>query len=149
MADGSEIWYKNPQDLSLFLKRAQTDLWKNVSQKLEQSIRENSHDLIDTKADDVFYYAQGKVYAYYLLFKALGQDYKDIIVKHNAYANWTAMLKALEQASQIDPSIVRNGELDSFSAPNHLAALGFYVLKAETFMNKINNKISTPLKFKE
>lgn len=149
LADGSEVWYKNPQDLSLFLKRAQTDLWKNASQKLEQSIRENSNDLFDSSADNVFYYTQGKVYAYYLLFKALGQDYKDIIVKHNAYANWTAMLKALEQASQIDPGIVRNGKLDSLSAPNHLAALGFYILKAETFMNKINYKISTPLKVKE
>lgn len=149
LADGSEVWYKKPQDLSLFLMRAQYDLWKNSVQKLEQTIRENSNDLIDTKADNIFYHSQGKAYAYYLLFKALGQDYKDIIVQHNAYADWTSMLKALEQASQINPSIVRNGEADSLSAPNHLASLGFYILKAQIFMTKINNKISQAPKIKE
>ena len=44
--------------------------------------------MIDTKADDVFYYGQGKAYAYYLLFKALGHDYKNIIVKKDAYGIW-------------------------------------------------------------
>lgn len=149
LTEGSKIWYKNTQDLSLFLKRAQTDLWKNTIQKLEQSIRENSQDIIDNNADNIFYYSQGKIYAYYLLFKALGQDYKDIIVKHNAYADWTSMLKAMEQASQIDPSIVRNGEPDSLTAPNHLSSLGFYILKAQTFINKINSKLSQAPQTKE
>ena len=149
LTNGGEIWYKNQQDLSLFLKRAQTDLWKNAIQNLERTIREDSSDYIDTQADNTFYYCQGKVYAYYLLFKALGQDYKDIIVKHNAYADWTSMLKALEQASQIAPGIIRNGEPDSLSAPNHLATLGFYTLKAQTIMNKINLKLSQAPKSKE
>ena len=103
---------------------------------------ENSADFIDNKADDVFYYGQGKAYAYYLLFNALGRDYKEIIVKKDAYGIWTSMLKALEDASKINPSVIRNGRLDSFGAPNHLAALGFYILKAQTLMNRINDKIN-------
>jgi hypothetical protein len=149
LADGSEVWYKNPEDLTLLLNRARSDLWKNATRQLERQIRENSADLIDTKADDVFYYGQGKAYAYYLLFKALGHDYKNIIVKKDAYGIWTSMLKALENAAQITPAVVRNGKLDSLGAPNHLAALGFYVLKAQTLMNRIVDKINTPAPNKE
>ena len=149
LADGSEVWYKNPEDLTLLLNRARSDLWKNATRQLERQIRENSADLIDTKADDVFYYGQGKAYAYYLLFKALGHDYKNIIVKKDAYGIWTSMLKALENAAQINPAVVRNGKLDSLGVPNHLAALGFYVLKAQTLMNRIVDKINTPAPNKE
>lgn len=28
LADGSEVWYKNPEDLTLLLNRARSDLWK-------------------------------------------------------------------------------------------------------------------------
>lgn len=59
------------------------------------------------------------------------------------------MLKALENAAQINPAVVRNGKLDSLGAPNHLAALGFYVLKAQTLMSRIVDKINTPAPNKE
>lgn len=143
LSDGSEIFYKNPEDLAFFLKRARKDLWKSVTKNLEGSIRENSSSLIDNKSDDIFYYNLGKTYAYYLLFKALGSDYKDTLVSTNQYGTWTVMLKALENGAKISPSIVRNGELDSFSAPNHLAGLGFYMLKAQTLMQKIEDKINS------
>ena len=142
LAGGSEIWYKSPEELSRLLSSAGNDLWQTASRRLERQIRENSADFIDNKADDVFYYGQGKAYAYYLLFNALGRDYKEIIVKKDAYGIWTSMLKALEDASKINPSVIRNGRLDSFGAPNHLAALGFYILKAQTLMNRINDKIN-------
>lgn len=149
LTDGSEVWYKSPEDLAFLLKRAQSDLWKNAVRRLERQIRENSADLLDSQADDVFYYEQGKAYAYYLLFKALGHDYKNIIVKQDTYGTWTSMLKALENAAQINPAVVRNGKLDSFGAPNHLAALGFYVLKAQTQMSRIIDKLNTPAPNKE
>ena len=149
LTTGSEVWYKNSADLSQLLTFVAKDLWTNTIRQLEQHIRENSSGLIDTKADDIFYYSQGKAYAYYLLFKALGYDYKDIIVTKNVYSSWTSMLKALENAAQLSPIIVRNGEVDSFSAPNHLAALSLYILKAQTLMNKIDNKINTPTPNKE
>lgn len=141
LTSGTQVWYKNPEDLAYFLNRARKDLWRSATQKVEHAVVENSPDFTDTKADDVFYFNQGKTYAYYLLFKALGHDYKDIIVKNDAYGAWTAMLKALENASQINPAVVRNGELDSLSAPNHLAALGYYMLKAQSLMTKIEQKL--------
>lgn len=141
LSNGSEIWYKNADDLAYFLQRAGKDLWKSVNNNLERSIRENSSDIIDFRTDNVFYYNQGKAYAYYLIFKALGYDYKETILAADQYNNWTIMLKALENASQISPSIVRNGELDSVTAPNHLSNLGFYMLKAQVTMHRIDEKL--------
>lgn len=148
LGNGSEIFYKNAEDLAFMLERSRNDIWKSVTKKLEAGIRENSTSLIDNKADDIFYYNQGKIYAYYLLFKALGVDYKEILVASNQYGNWTVMLKAMENASSVSPLIVRNGEVDSLSAPNHLATLGFYMLKAQTMMKKIEDKIITANKGK-
>lgn len=35
LADGSEVWYKKPEDLTLLLNRARSDLWKNATRQLE------------------------------------------------------------------------------------------------------------------
>lgn len=140
LSDGSDVFYKNTSDLIFFLTKARRDL--NLSQKtLEDHIREHSSDWIDTRSDNVFYYNQGKLYGYYLLFKAIGTDYKDIIVNANQYQNWTKMLSAMKEGSTLDPSIVRNGELDSLTAPNHLGYLSYYTLKAQNIMSKIAKNI--------
>lgn len=140
IALGHDVFYKSPVDLSYFLGRVNKDLAKSTI-VLETQIRENNNDFFDTKADEIFYYNQGKVYAYYLLLKALGSDYKDIIVNNNLYKDWTQMLKALEEASSLEPSIVRNGPLDSLLSPNHLNSLAFYTIKAENKINKITSKL--------
>lgn len=129
LADGGAVFETTPQNLSYFLKNVKTDLQKTAA-RLEAQIRENSSSFYDGKADDLFYYARGQLYSYYLLLKALGYDYKEIIVNRNIYQPWTSLLKTLENASQLSPLIVRNGELDSLTAPNHLAALVFFDNKA-------------------
>lgn len=140
IALGHDVFYKSPSDLSYFLTRVNKDLTKS-SIILETQIRENNHDFFDSKADEVFYYNQGKVYAYYLLLKALGSDYKDIIVNNNLYKDWTQMLKALEEGSLLEPTIVRNGPLDSLLSPNHLGSLDLYTIKAQNKIKKITSKL--------
>ena len=76
-----------------------------------------------------------------MLLKALALDYKKILVDSGVYPDWTRMLKALENAAQMSPSIVRNGEIDSSFAPNHLTAQGFYLLKARSLMQKISRNL--------
>ena len=145
---GQNTFYKNPNDLAYILQKSILNLAESTNQ-LSTSIRENSQSFIDLKADDVFYYNQGKTYAYLLLFKALGYDYKNEIVKYGQYQNWITMIKALEDASRINPIFVRNGALNSITAPNHLAYLNTYILKAQNTMHKIINKLQTPLSNKE
>jgi len=145
---GQNTFYKNPADLVYILKKSNLNFTESSNQ-LSASIRENSQSFIDLKADDIFYYNQGKIYAYLLLFKALGHDYKNEIVKYGQYQNWTTMIKALEEASQINPILVRNGELNSITSPNHLAYLNAYILKAQNTINKIINKLQAPSPDKE
>ncbi len=136
LAAGVETFYRNPQDLSYFLKRGESGL-RRSSEDLESRIREYSSSWYDGKADDTFYYNQGKAYGYYLLFKALGHDYQDIIVSSGEYENWTRMLKSLEEAAEISPLMIRNGMLDSSFAPNHLAYLNASIQKAQNLLLKI------------
>ena len=131
---------KTASDLAIITKKVNLSLAQSNNQ-LKAQIRENSSNWVDLKADDIFYYNQGKAYAYAILLKALGQDYKDIIVKQNQYQNWISLTKALEKACNIQPSVIRNGELSSMTAPNHLAYLNNYILRARFAIEKINTKL--------
>ena len=131
---------KNLPDLVAVLKKVNLSLAQSNNQ-ISSQIRESSSDWIDWSADDIFYYNQGKTYAYAILLKALGQDYKEIIVKHNQYQNWVSLTKALERACQIQPSVICNGELSSITAPNHLAYLNGHILRARYAIEKITAKL--------
>ena len=140
---GTETFYKTPADLAYLLNKSRINLAKSTA-ALDAQIREESSSWIDTKADNIFYYNQGKAYAYYLIFKALGNDYKDIIVSTKKKKKWISIIKALEDASAIHPLIIRNGELNSLTAPNHLSYLDLYINKAQNLISQIvsnlNNK---------
>lgn len=124
------IFYRRPEDLAFILKKVNLNLKKSI-EMLDSQIREESSSLTDFRADDIFFYNQGKAYAYYLLLKAIGHDYKDILVEKNIYILWTKSLKALEDASKIDSVSIRNAELNSLTAPNHLLYLSYYIEKAQ------------------
>lgn len=143
LISGQNVFYKNPLDLAYMLKKSKVNLAQS-SRQLAASIRENSSNFFDFKADDVFYYNQGKVYAYYMLFRALGQDYKDIIVNAGQYQNWISLTKALEEACAIQPAIIRNGELNSVFAPNHLSYLNANILKAQNLIDALIPHFNLP-----
>ncbi|MFV0625806.1 MAG: DUF2333 family protein [Alphaproteobacteria bacterium] len=136
LLDGKETFYRRPNDLVYILARTRVNINKTIKD-LEEYIIEESDAWYNSKSDDKFFYNQGKLYGYYLLLNAIGQDYKDLIVNSNQYENWTKIIKALENASQIDPTFVRNARLNSSFAPNHLAYLSFYALKAESNIQNI------------
>ncbi len=129
LANGETVFLKRPQDLLYILQNIRNNIQKSAHE-LEEHIRENSTGFIDNNSDDVFYFQQGKLYGYYLLLKALSADYKDIIVAQNIYQTWTHLLKTLEDVSHISPLIIRNGNLNSSIAPNHLAIMGYYTNRA-------------------
>ena len=143
LADGRELFIAKAEDLNYFLKAIQKDLTQS-SRRLSNQIREHSTDFYDGKADNIFYYEQGKLYSYYLLLKALGVDYKDVIVQHNIYQPWTALLNTLEKASKLSPLVVRNGELDSLTAPNHLATLGYFNYKSIAVLQNMEAILTRP-----
>lgn len=103
-----------------------------ISAALEKQVREHGTDWTDFQADDVFYYNQGRLYGYYVIIKALGEDFKDEIVAADVYGKLTSILKTLEDSLRLDPLLIRNGQIDSVIAPNHLVALNYYTVKVHS-----------------
>lgn len=129
LSNGTALYYRSPQDLAFVLGKMINSL-KKSEQNLEVQVREFSSAFWDTKADDVFYHAQGKAYGFLLIMKAFSLDYREVIVNLGLYEKWTHLLKALENAALIRPAFVRNAEVDSSFAPNHLEYLRLQILRA-------------------
>ena len=138
----------SPKNLAKILKSLSKDLTV-LANKTDDYIRENSKSLLDTKADDTFYFARGKLYAYEMLLRALGLDFKEILIQTDTYASWTSLIKDLESAADLNPTFVRNGKLNSSIAPNHLATINYMNLRALTRLKAIIQqleKFSEPAK---
>lgn len=140
LADGEYLFYKNSDDLAALTQSITDNLWRGVL-SLENHIREHSSDWFDFRSDSVFYYNQGKAYAYVLLLKTLGNDYKEQILAHELYEDWTRAIKYLEDATLLNPSLIRNGTLDSSVHPNSLVTLSYYLTKAAFITQRITDKL--------
>lgn len=134
---------KSPKFLISSLELLQKNS-KNIIDSLEKQVREHSDALTDNQADNVFYFNQGRMYGYYVILKALGEDFKGEILEAGQYEAWTSLLKTLSDGFDLQPIIVRNGETDSLTAPNHLLALDFYVVKTRCQLMEIIAALKTP-----
>lgn len=141
IAKGKLVVLKNEQNLALVLQGVAKDLLKSQL-RLEKHVMEHSRSVIDVKADEEFYFAQGKGYAYSQLLRDLGKDFKEILVAKDVYQDWTSMLRALRMASDLNPSIVRNAKPNSSFAPNHLLVINYYMAAAVERLNGILGKLS-------
>ncbi|MBR1648670.1 MAG: DUF2333 family protein [Alphaproteobacteria bacterium] len=113
-----------------------------IARKIEDEIREGDNSIFDNHADDVFYTSQGQIYAYMIILQKIGRDYKQVLMAKDCYSEWTSMLRALNNAVHINPVITINGKPDDITAPNHLFYMGYYVVKAENILRKLNYKIT-------
>ena len=52
---------------------------------------------------------------------------------------WAKMLESLRITAELSPMVVINGSPDSQLLPSHLAAQGFYLLRARTKLREITN----------
>jgi hypothetical protein len=137
LAAGKAVFDRRADNLQTFIDRVNADLGSD-SAAIADRIEKHGGEFFDTKSDDLFYRTKGRIYAYYVLIKALGQDFKPLIDERNAQQVWDQMLHSLRQAAVLRPLIVRNGKPDSMLMPNHLAALGFYLLRARTQLKEVS-----------
>ena len=141
MAAGKAVLERTAENLTIILQSIRKDILHQIV-KNEAYVRENQSTFWDFGADDKFYFAQGKFYAYARILKAIGLDFKNVLVKYDIYQQWTAMLKSLESASDLNPSIVRDAKLNSSLAPNHLITLNYFAARAVNRLDNMINKIS-------
>jgi len=137
LATGNASFERRSDNLQATLERLSADIG-STSAVLDQRIADGGY-LIDTQADDVFYQTKGRLYGYYILLTALGEDFKKLIDERELATAWSQMLDSFRIAATMQPLVVVNGHPDSQMMPSHLAAQGFYLLRSRTQLKEITN----------
>ncbi len=138
LGDGQAIYERRGDNLMATVDRLALDLGSS-SAVLEQRIEDFGGSVFDTRADDIFYSVKGQSYAYAMVLRELGRDFQGLLRERGIEALWANMIKSLDQAAAMNPAVVLNGSPDGTIFPNHLAAQGFYVLRARAQMREVTN----------
>ena len=133
-------------EYTYMLKSLEILLQRQIS-KLTKHVQEHNAELIDFKADDIFYRVQGNAYTIYYMLTALLKDYQDIIVQTEQYEEITSALKFLKNAVELDPISVKNGAVEDAYTANHLLYMAYYLSQASSKVMQI--RYNTLLKTKE
>ncbi|WP_303977514.1 DUF2333 family protein [Dongia mobilis] len=135
---GDAVFERRADNLLSTLDRIGKDLGA-ASNNIDQEIDTESGAWFDLGADDTFYFNKGELYAYGLLLKALGQDFKPVLAEKGAERIWNRMVESMLDGAALQPWVVINGETASLAQPNHLAEQGFYLLRARAQLEEITD----------
>ena len=123
------VFDRRPEALIAVLDAVAGDI-DTMAALIETQIAERAGNMLDFTADDLFYSAKGRLYAYALFLRELGQDFERALADKKAEPVWKKMLGALSKAASLHPWTVINGAPDSMLLPSHLAGLGYSILRA-------------------
>ncbi len=138
LGNGQAIFEVRADNLQGVLDRIANDLG-GQTEIIENQIANGRKLFIDRKADKVFYYAKGQAYGYFIVLRALREDYKSVLVERRVEKLYEAMLTDLATAAQFQPLIVQNAKPTGALLPNHLASEGFYILRARAKLREITD----------
>jgi hypothetical protein len=111
----------------------------NASDRTQRQIDDHSGSWMDFHADDVFYLNKGLLYGNALILRDLGTDFGKILEEKGAKQIWDRMVTSMMEGAQLRPWIVINGRPDALMQPNHLAAQGFYLIRARAQLEELND----------
>lgn len=135
---GQAVFDRRTDNLIAALDAIAADLGSQ-SAVIDEHLALSRNSFLDTHADDIFYATKGRVYAYYLILRELQKDYAQVFKERDIDTVWTNMLQSFREAASLRPLVVMNGAPDSQFFPSHLAAEGFYLLRARTQLREISN----------
>ena len=138
LASGEAVFDRRSDNLLATLDRIALDVGAS-SAAIDNHITEFSGDWFDFEADDLFYSIKGQTYGYAMILTALREDFAGIIAARDVANIYDQMLASFRAVAALDPLVVTNNELDDQFIPNHLAAQGFYLLRARTQLREITN----------
>lgn len=136
VAEGTATFERRSDNLIDTLQRFINDLG-SASGMIDDHLRNNAGLPISFSADDIFYQTKGRLYAYYLLLKALGQDFEPMLNERNLGTVWTRMLESAREAAVMRPWVVLNGGPSSQFVPSHLASQGFLLLRLRAQLREV------------
>jgi hypothetical protein len=113
----------------------------STSAIIENKLQEATFFGYDSKADDVFYAAKGRVYGYLMILKAMRQDASGLLRERKIESLWDNMLQSLEDMIALKPLVVLNGHPDGILIA-HLTGGGFYIMRARTQLREITNVLA-------
>lgn len=138
VAAGEATFDRRADNLIDTLERFINDLGSS-SGTIDDHLRNHGGWPISFTADDVFYQTKGRLYAYYLLLKALGEDFSSVLQERNLTTVWTQMLETAREAAVLKPWVVLNGAPDSQFIPSHLSGQGFLLMRLRTQLREVEN----------
>jgi len=145
LSEGKTFISRDADNFSTLLKFMRSDLTKLIK-KTHLHIQENQTSLFDFQADNVYYYAYGKLYAYTQIAKGYSLDFKEVLIENEIYSTWTSFLKTIDEVSAIRPTIIRNGSVTSSFSPNHLITINYHTSLAVNYLDVILRKLSSSTK---
>jgi len=138
LASGQAVFERRADALLATLERIAADLG-SASAMIDRHLHDSAGMPFDFEADDIFYNVKGRLYAYALLLRELGSDFTQIIADRETKAVWDHMLESMTAAAILSPWVIVSGRPDSQFMPSHLAAQGFYLLRARFQLYEIVN----------
>lgn len=141
LAAGQAHFETDPGALALLLAHIAQDL-ERVGADLGTQVDGAFWGPFDTDADESFYAAKGRLYAYSRLLAELGADLSAPLAQRNLGGAWRQMIESLAAAAALDPLLVINGGPDSLLMPSHLAAEGFYAGRARARLAEIADALA-------
>jgi hypothetical protein len=141
VGNGTAVFDVRVDNLQSVLNRTALDIGSS-SDALEKQIAAGRKVFIDRRADKLFYFVKGQSYAYFIVLRALREDFKDIIAERRVGPLYEAMLADLATAGSMQPMIVQNGSPEAALMPNHLSTEGFYLLRARAKLREISDVIA-------
>ncbi|MEQ1890476.1 MAG: DUF2333 family protein [Alphaproteobacteria bacterium] len=138
LANGEAVFERRGDNLLATMERIALDLGSS-SAVLERQVADHSADFLDFQADDLFYNIKGQTYAYFIVLRALGGDFGNVLRERELAGVYDQMLNSLQEAAALGPWIVTNGRPDGLFPNSHLAAQGFYLLRARTQLREISD----------
>lgn len=121
----------------LYLLKSINKYLNNKINFLNSYIQEHNSEVLDLRADDVFYNTQGIIYTLHYMLTALSKDYQYQILATEQYEEITSVLKFLSQASELSPIGIKNASPNDLYEANHLIYLAYYLTQAQSRLQKI------------
>lgn len=138
LSQDQAVFEARADNLLATLDRIAADLGSS-SAAIDRKLEDRPAFWPDWTADDLFYASKGRLYAYYLLLRALETDFANVIRERELAGTWTQTLESFRSAATLQPWVIMNGAPDSQVMPSHLASQGFFLLRARTQLREISN----------
>jgi hypothetical protein len=157
LAAGEAKYDRIASNLSVFLDRVSKDLGSQSAtielmvltpadfteaekahlSDMQRAVLATNGGYFDRRASETFFATKGQMYAYYMLLKAMGEDYHDILVEKNALQHWENMLLSLRSGATLRKFFIANGTPGSYVVPSDIAVQGFFLLRTDKQLKEL------------